>query len=102
MRLPFEEAAALELEEAAAWIERERSGYGERLLVEVARTVDRAADLPRSGIMVQGMEPGHEVRRFVVRRFPYSVVVAMVSGQPTVIAVAHGRREPGYWRARLK
>ncbi len=47
------------------------------------------------------MDPERDVRRFVVRVFPYSVVTALVSGQRAVVAVAHGRRDPLYWRDRL-
>ncbi len=78
MRLPFESGAADELEATAAWYERERPGYGALFMSEVRKSVDRAA------------------------RFPYSVVTAIVDGCRAVVAVAHGNREPGYWRDRLK
>ena len=102
MRLPFEEEAAAELIDAAAWYERERKGFGALFVAEVRRTVARAADLPRSGPRVAGCHPDRDVRRFVVRRFPYLVVTAIVSGERAVVAVAHGRRRPGYWRDRVK
>ena len=42
------------------------------------------------------------VRRFVMRRFPFSIVVREI-GDDTfeVIAVAHHARSPFYWRTRL-
>jgi plasmid stabilization system protein ParE len=102
MRLPFEADAVAEFEDAAAWYEREREGYGALFVWEVRRAVDRAAALPRSGPRVPGTDPERDVRRFVVRRFPYLVITAIVAGQRAVVAVAHGRRRPGYWRDRLK
>lgn len=102
MRLPFEAEAVAEFEDAAAWFEREREGYGALFVSEVRRAVDRAADLPHSGPRVPGTDPERDVRRFVVRRFPYLVITAIVTGQRAVVAVAHGRRRPGYWRDRLK
>jgi len=102
MRLPFETDAFAELADAAAWYEGERRGYGALFVSEVRRAVERAADLPRSGARVPGTQDGHDVRRFVVRRFPYAIITAIVVGQRAVVAVAHGRREPGYWRDRLK
>ena len=39
-------------------------------------------------------------RRFVLRRFPYSVVYRESSSGILVVAFAHGRRRPGYWRNR--
>jgi plasmid stabilization system protein ParE len=102
MRLPFEADAAAELEDAAAWYERERRGYGALFMSEIRRTVERAADLPQSGTAVSGTDPEHDVRRFVVRCFPYSVITALVAGERAVVAVAHGHRRPGYWRDRVK
>lgn len=102
MRLPFESDAADELGAAAAWYERERVSYGALFLSEVRRSVDRAARFPQSGIRVPGLDPERDIRRFVLRRFPYSVVTAMVDGRRAVVAVAHASREPGYWRDRLK
>lgn len=46
MRLPFEAEAFAELEDAAAWYEERRVGYGALFVAEVRRAVDRAADLP--------------------------------------------------------
>lgn len=102
MRLPFAAGAADELEAAALWYEGEREGYGRLLMSEVARSVARAARLPESGATVAGITPELDVRRFAVRRFPYSVVTALVLGRRTVIAVAHHRRAPGYWRERFE
>lgn len=41
-------------------------------------------------------EAGH--RRRLVKHFPYSVVYELQDAQVTVLAVAHHRRRPGYWR----
>ncbi len=102
MRLPFESGAADELEAAAIRYEEERFGFGTLLISEVRRSVDRAARFPESGVQVFGFDPKHEVRRFVLRRFPYSVVIAIVAGQRVVVAVAHSSRNPDDWRHRVK
>ena len=93
--------AAEELEAAAAWHDRERSGYGELLYDEVRRRVAQATRFPRSGAPVRGFDARYDVRSYGLRRFPYRIVTAVVIGAPLVVAVAHVRREPGYWRARL-
>ena len=41
-----------------------------------------------------------EVRYFLVRRFPYVVYYSEGEEVVRVIAIAHGRRRPGYWRSR--
>ncbi|MBI2898397.1 MAG: type II toxin-antitoxin system RelE/ParE family toxin [Deltaproteobacteria bacterium] len=100
--LPFAAEAADELEAAAAWYESERPGYGSLFLEEVARKAKLAARFPQSGTRVSGFDVGHDVRSFRIRRFPYSLVTAVVGGQATVFAVAHHSREPGYWCSRLR
>jgi hypothetical protein len=44
---------------------------------------------------------GRCARRYVVPRFPFSSVYRMREDEVEIIAVAHGRRRPGYWRSRL-
>lgn len=102
MKLPFEADAADELEAAATWYERQRAGHGDSFASAVQRTVDRAARFPQSGIRAHGFDRERDVRRFSVLRFPYSIVTAIVNGRRAVVAVAHARREPGYWSDRVK
>ncbi len=42
----------------------------------------------------------HGTRKFLLRRFPYGVVYRITEAAIQVIAVAHGRRRPGYWKSR--
>lgn len=102
MRLPFVPEALDELEAAAAQYERERPGYGALFVSEVRQRVDRAARFPSSGRRTAGIDARHEFRAFGLKRFPYVVVTGTVAGQRAVVAVAHTRRAPGYWRARAK
>lgn len=39
-------------------------------------------------------------RRYVLPRFPYSVIYRVPGPVVHVYAVAHAKRKPGYWRAR--
>jgi plasmid stabilization system protein ParE len=43
----------------------------------------------------------HGTRRFVMQRFPFSVIYLEESNLVTIVAVAHGRRRPGYWKDRV-
>jgi plasmid stabilization system protein ParE len=40
-------------------------------------------------------------RRFVMRRFPFSIIYIDDPELVTVVAVAHSKRKPGYWRGRV-
>lgn len=40
-------------------------------------------------------------RRMVIRRFPFLIVFRETATGVEIIAIAHGRRRPNYWRDRL-
>jgi plasmid stabilization system protein ParE len=40
-------------------------------------------------------------RRLLLRRFSYLVIFRLTTTAIDVIAIAHGRRRPGYWRERV-
>jgi plasmid stabilization system protein ParE len=42
----------------------------------------------------------HGTRRFVIQRFPFSVVYLDDPDIVTIVAVAHSKRKPGYWKDR--
>ena len=40
-------------------------------------------------------------RRLIVRKFPYSIIYEIINDEIVILAVAHGRRRPYYWRDRV-
>lgn len=42
----------------------------------------------------------NDKRRFILRRFPYSVIYSVKSGEVRILAVAHHSRRPDFWRGR--
>lgn len=87
--------AEAELEAAVARYEGERRGVGLRFAAAVAAALDRLASSPELG---PWLVPG--VRRLLVPGFPYGIVYVPEAERLIVLAVAHGRRRPGYWRRR--
>jgi hypothetical protein len=43
----------------------------------------------------------HGTRRFLLKRFPCSVIYRADDTRIVVIAVAHAQRRPDYWRRRI-
>ncbi len=43
----------------------------------------------------------HGTRRFVLQRFPFSIVYLDEPDVLNVVAVAHNKPKPGYWKQRL-
>lgn len=94
-------SAVVELDQAADWYEHQRSGLGRELVVEVRAAVRAVGESPRAGSPVEGVDPALDVRRVRVGRFPYQVVYVTLGQDVVVIAVAHDRRQPGYWGSRV-
>jgi len=95
MRLEFHPEAELELIEAALHYEMEVPGLGERFGSEVRRAMDLLLDHPEIG---QQVDP--DLRRFVLPRFPFTLIYSSTSDVLRIEAVAHQSRLPGYWRTR--
>ncbi len=81
--------------EAALFYEAAGSGLGHDFLDDVQHVIDNVMARPEIGILI-----GHGFRRVLLRRFPFSVVYMMEDREIVVVAVAHQRRRPGYWRGR--
>lgn len=95
MAIVFHEDAETELNEAAAYYDQVRNGLGEAFLFEVEQATALLADSPHIGVEV---EKG--VRWLPVDRFPYSVLYQVGDGEMRILAIAHQRRRPHYWRGR--
>ena len=87
-----------ELREAVRWYESRRGGLGLELLGTVERALQRIIEAPEQ-FPVWPAAP--RWRRCLIERFPYSVVFEARPEGIEVIAFAHGKRRPGYWRRRL-
>jgi toxin ParE1/3/4 len=96
------EAAAAEAEEAAAWYEARRKGLGTEFRSEFKLALDRL----REGILPGSPSPGvlgkRGVKRLLMNRFPFSVVFVAGDKEVIVLALAHHRRRPDYWRDRAR
>ncbi len=95
-------AAAEEAAEAAAWYEKERSGLG----IDFQNATEAALDVLEQDIVpltsMSGVSGTRGVKRLMLRRFPYAVIVHESDTEIMVIAFAHHSRRPGYWRDRVR
>lgn len=92
--------ASAELEEAARWYERRHAGLGLAFLAAVDLTVESVVRWPGTGRKIDGLAEDLVVRRLPVGRFPYYVAYLVTEDQIQVLAIAHDRRRPFYWRSR--
>jgi toxin ParE1/3/4 len=94
--LEFHPEAQAELIRAAQYFEGEAENLGVDFIDFVQRTALRLVGFPNSGRRV-----GRRLRRVVVPRFLYILLYRVERERIFVVAVAHPRRRPGYWRSCL-
>jgi len=94
----FEDAADEELLDEIIRYELRREGLGTEFLSAVREAVRLVTQNPGAW---QASEHGRDVRRFVMDRFPFTIVYTELADEILIIAIAHASREPGYWRTRL-
>lgn len=84
------------------WYDEREAGVGERFEVAVRAAIEAAVDSPDSWEVWPGWDRHQPlVRSKGVSDFPYRVVYFVRDGQLTIVAVAHAKRRPGYWRERV-
>lgn len=87
-----------ELDEAVARVEADNEGMGLEVIASIRDAIERIAERPQTWQLVPN---GDGARSFLVKRFRLRVVYAELEHEIRVLAIAHTRRVPGYWRRRL-
>ena len=82
--------------DAACWY-RERSPLAAaRFIAELNQAFDSVTEAPQ-----RWPRSAHGTRKLKLPCFPFLVIYRETEGAALVLAVAHGRRRPGYWKSRL-
>jgi toxin ParE1/3/4 len=90
-------SAQAELDGATEWYEVRAGGIGLKFVSCVDEALQQIGNSPS---VFPRWEHDQRFRKFVLQRFPYIVFYREFDDRVEVIAVAHGAREPGYWRNR--
>jgi plasmid stabilization system protein ParE len=93
----FRLAAARELAADVRYYDRSRPGRGQGFTDAVDQILARIAESPLAFPLLY--EP--DIRSAKVPRFPYRVVYLVAGEDVEVLAVAHAKRRPAYWRGRI-
>jgi plasmid stabilization system protein ParE len=86
-----------EMNEAAQFYEGRTERLGEDFLDEVEHTIQSILAFPRSGPVVS-----KNLRRRILRRFPFGLLYAIENERIVIVALAHLKRRPGYWKDRIE
>jgi plasmid stabilization system protein ParE len=89
--------AIAEARDAREWYAQRSSVAADAFMAELDVAIDLICGSPDRWATYL-----HGTRRYLMKRFPYLVVYRKTEDKLQVIAVAHGKRKPGYWRRRLQ
>ncbi len=97
MRFIFHPEAYDEMFESARFFEEKSAGLGSDLIDAIQNSLSRINKFPESGTVEQG-----NIRKCLVRGFPFTVLYEIHQDQIFIAAVMHQHRRPGYWKKRLR
>ena len=95
MTFSFHPEAEAEFLDAIEYYESLESGLGYDFAIEVRTAIQRAEAFPLAWASLDG-----DVRRSLLRRFPFGVVYAEDSDGLFILAVMHLHRAPDTWKNR--
>lgn len=92
----FHPEARTDFRQAIAWYRSRSPGVATEFRAEVSENIRAISEAPQCW-------PKHiyGTRRFVLDRFPFSIIYLDDPDVVIIIAVAHSKRRPGYWKSRL-
>lgn len=93
--LEFHPEALAELEFAVRYYEQQQAGLGDRFTAAIGAATASILDAPLTWPVLE-----QDVRRKLIRVFPYVILYSIEPSGVLVLAVMHCHQKPGYWRAR--
>jgi len=96
MKVGFHPEAREELQQSYKSYRLIRTDLALRFGIQMQNAIIRISQNPELFLEI---EP--QIRRCLVKQFPYAVLFNVGEKEIKVVAVMHCSREPGYWRDRL-
>ncbi|MBT4451801.1 MAG: type II toxin-antitoxin system RelE/ParE family toxin [Gammaproteobacteria bacterium] len=85
-----------EVKASYKWYQGQTNGLGDDFLNELETAFETITGLPDTWPIFQ-----LDFRRFLLSKFPYSVIYRAHNKTIFVVAVMHNSRKPGYWSDRV-
>jgi plasmid stabilization system protein ParE len=95
-RIRIRSQAQEEINEAFDWYFKRSREAADAFLTEIGASLEQIASRPQ-------LYPAYSknTRRRILANFPYSVIFQEKDDVILIVAVAHAKRRPGYWRERI-
>ena len=91
----FHPDTAHEIKESYQWYQTQAEGLGDDFITELESAYEAIAELP-------GTWPKFTkcCRRFLLSKFPFSVIYQLSNESIFIVAIMHNSRKPEYWKNR--
>ena len=90
--IEFDPAARAEIVDAYRWYGRENPRIASAFRAALNDSYRLIAEAPLRPPRYLG-----DTRRLILRRFPYAIIYRVGANSVQIIAVAHAKRQEGYW-----
>jgi toxin ParE1/3/4 len=94
---PFHPTARIEFDDTVEELRQVAKPLARRFVRRTSEVISMLRMFPKSGSPL-----GRRARRFPLQPFQYDLVYVPIEGDILLIAFAHHKRRPGYWRERLR
>jgi len=95
MLVTIHEFAEAEINEARFYYDLLSPGLGDSFIDEIEQALTQISGFPNAAPLVRG-----KIRKKVIPCFPYALLYSVKADQIRILAVAHHKRRPFYWRDR--
>jgi hypothetical protein len=92
LKLLFHPDIAQEVKASYNWYQNQAKGLGDDFLSELESSYQAITELPDTWPKFQ-----YGFRRFLLSKFPFSVIYQLNKDTIFIVAIMHNSRNPGYW-----
>lgn len=94
-QLVFHPDVQHEIKASYDWYQKQHIGLGDDFLTELEQAYEAISAMPNSWSKFQA-----KFHRFLLNKFPFSVIYHINHDTIYIVAIMHQSRKPNYWRKR--
>ncbi len=96
MTVRFLSIAETEFTDAAVYYEDKAQGLGDTFIEHITHSIGYIEQNPLIGRLIE-----RRVRQASLKKFPFNIIYYPSDSELVIIAIAHQKRKPDYWRKRV-
>jgi len=93
----FHPDVSIDIKGSYEWYEKQIKGLGSSFIQELESSYEKISNFPKTWSTFN-----YGFKRFILSRFPFSIIYKEKESEILTIAVMHNSRKPNYWIKRLE